>query len=297
MTHTGTAGSVRSYRTDTNSGGQYRIVRPSNYASDGLVHDTVYFVEILGTYKIGTGGSEKTYPLYLTSIPQTPPASDRKFEVALAASPDEDEVWFRPRLRLIGGIGPGTGDTCCSYPNETVKVTLARIEDNTKTPPSYDLDAALMTGDPIGDGCDDFSQVSGGFTAANLLRLRGATWAGTSDDTAFYYRRAPQLADNDRDGIGNFCESNWDYDDFLDGFSTVDDPLPNGHGVPGGLPSPPPQWVLDIINILILLSILCGTVSSGPYAWQACFLVYGSLLSLPLALKLRMRFRRRAKGD
>ncbi|MCA9774797.1 MAG: hypothetical protein KC466_20420, partial [Myxococcales bacterium] len=163
--------------------------------------------------------------------------------------------WFRPRVRSVGGIGPGSGDTCCTWPGEIVKIS-----------PEEDVDLVAMPGDFIGDSCNE-ANLSGTINEAKLKRLRYHSWVGTTfgdDDTPldeiFLWRRAPQYADNNRDGIGNYCEDDWDYtshgvwdadpgsgewdrESINSNGSGGDFIAPDGHGVPDSLPAmttPPP---------------------------------------------------------
>ncbi|MCA9772773.1 MAG: hypothetical protein KC466_10230 [Myxococcales bacterium] len=140
--------------------------------------------------------------------------------------------WFRPRVRSVGGIGAGSGDTCRTWPGEVVKI---------QPDPQVPTELVAMPGDFIGDACNAEHLVGGANDAAKLRRLRHATWVGTTFtgdppllDEIFVWRRAPQFADNDRDGVGNYRESDWDY---------------ASHGAWG--PGEPPatgKWNREVIN-------------------------------------------------
>jgi len=123
MSPVATVGTVTTYSTTTDPADQYRVEKPADYDVD----EVVYFVEVLGTYDLGG----TTFPFYYTSMPRTPPASLRKIDASLSRMAGYiplnkriDPAWLRPRLRTIGALGPGSGDTCCSLPGEVVTATL-----------------------------------------------------------------------------------------------------------------------------------------------------------------------------
>ncbi|MCA9774642.1 MAG: hypothetical protein KC466_19645, partial [Myxococcales bacterium] len=251
-------------RTNISLSSDKRVEVPSPFQES----EVIYFIEVFGTYDLGG----TTHHFFYTSLPMTPPNSPRQLDASLAYGTDADDLWFRPRLRAHGGVGPASGDTCCSYPGEVVLVDSESIssEDRDQCPnypgvseQSFVLELAVPTGDGIGDACYDFGDLgaSAPYSLQDIARLRGSAWAGRGDvagdpqtTVAFFYRRGAQLADNDRDGIGNYCESGWNYDStspvvFNDGLDDTDQPDPGGHGVPGGLlPAVPPCWFANCFD-------------------------------------------------
>lgn len=301
----------------------YRIVKPGvapfddesrwpDYEDSAYpgVENVVAFIEVLATYQEGCSGScssctNEKKPLYFTTLPATPPGSHRRFEFALSptiglgtgrqniATPPATEYiyWFEPRLRTVGSIGPGSGDTCCSFAGELTKPTL------TTTLNGIEIDAELISyaGDFIGDSCGPDRFATPG--EAELNRMRYHTWVGTgdgddgsNDGKIFVFRRAPHLADNDWNGIGNYCESsfafvprgtgqgevNWDQGDANAAKCQPGSPkcvLPEGNAVPGG----------------VVATATCGTLSAGPGSPLAA----GAVLGAPLLLVALSRRRRR----
>jgi len=247
------------------------------------------------TYQENCSGScgscqNEKKPLYFTTLPYTPPDSHRRFDFSLSeaaglgtgrrdvGSPPgtEYDYWFEPRIRTIGGIGPGSGDTCCSFAGELTKPTVET------TLNGFDIDAELVSysGDFIGDNCgpDRFATPD----EAELDRMRYHTWVGTGDGddgpnngNIFVFRRTPHLADNDWNGIGNYCESSFAYvDREAVAWNQFDVNATKCSGQPGS-----PKCVLpegnEVPGGIVAEASACGTLSAGPRSPVGAAVVFG----------------------